>query len=176
MMPSMYSLFILIHNAPRNTQPAETTAGAAVTSPGTTGSTISGSIRSRTAITMGYLKRNDVSFHYALADAFTVCDSYFCSVHANTRTQPNRSVVRAQSIHAMYTAPGRTAPASESATSKMALPGQRIRSGSRKTTSAGGCIRVEQANPTLQPTTTRTTLWSSSHNIRSRREHRQILH
>ncbi|MHB1021150.1 MAG: phosphocholine-specific phospholipase C [Acidobacteriaceae bacterium] len=35
-------------------------------------------------MTMGYLKREDVSFHYALADAFTLCDSYFCSVHANT--------------------------------------------------------------------------------------------
>jgi phospholipase C len=39
-------------------------------------------------MTMGYLKRDDVSFHYALADAFTICDSYFCSVHANTC--PNR--------------------------------------------------------------------------------------
>jgi phospholipase C len=36
------------------------------------------------AITMGYLKRDDVGFHYALADAFTVCDSYFCSAHAFT--------------------------------------------------------------------------------------------
>jgi len=33
---------------------------------------------------MGHLKRQDVSFHYALADAFTLCDSYFCSAHANT--------------------------------------------------------------------------------------------
>lgn len=39
-------------------------------------------------MTMGYLKREDVSYHYALADAFTVCDSYFCSIHANTA--PNR--------------------------------------------------------------------------------------
>lgn len=39
-------------------------------------------------LTMGYLRRQDVSFHYALADAFTVCDAYFCSVHANTA--PNR--------------------------------------------------------------------------------------
>jgi phospholipase C len=39
-------------------------------------------------LTMGYLKREDVAFHYALADAFTICDSYFCSVHANTA--PNR--------------------------------------------------------------------------------------
>lgn len=35
-------------------------------------------------LTMGYLKRQDVSFHYALADAFTLCDSYFCSAHADT--------------------------------------------------------------------------------------------
>lgn len=39
-------------------------------------------------MTMGYLKREDVSFHYALADAFTLCDSYFCSIHADTC--PNR--------------------------------------------------------------------------------------
>ena len=39
-------------------------------------------------ITMGYLRREDVSFHYALADAFTVCDAYHCSIHANTA--PNR--------------------------------------------------------------------------------------
>ena len=39
-------------------------------------------------LTMGYLKRQDVSYHYALAEAFTVCDAYFCSVHANTC--PNR--------------------------------------------------------------------------------------
>jgi phospholipase C len=35
-------------------------------------------------LTMGYLKRQDVSFHYALADAFTICDSYFCSAFADT--------------------------------------------------------------------------------------------
>ncbi|WP_263358321.1 phosphocholine-specific phospholipase C [Acidicapsa ligni] len=39
-------------------------------------------------MTMGYLKREDVAFHYALADAFTICDAYHCSVHANTA--PNR--------------------------------------------------------------------------------------
>lgn len=39
-------------------------------------------------LTMGYLKRQDLSFHYALADAFTLCDSYFCSTHADTC--PNR--------------------------------------------------------------------------------------
>ncbi|MFG2848718.1 phosphocholine-specific phospholipase C [Kitasatospora sp. NPDC048296] len=39
-------------------------------------------------MTMGHLKRQDLQYHFALADAFTVCDSYFCSVHADTA--PNR--------------------------------------------------------------------------------------
>ncbi|MFC6882489.1 MULTISPECIES: phosphocholine-specific phospholipase C [Actinomadura] len=38
--------------------------------------------------TMGYLERRDLAYHFALAEAFTVCDSYFCSVHADTA--PNR--------------------------------------------------------------------------------------
>lgn len=29
---------------------------------------------------MGYFKREDIPFHYALADAFTICDHYHCSV------------------------------------------------------------------------------------------------
>ncbi|MBL9094443.1 MAG: phospholipase C, phosphocholine-specific [Planctomycetaceae bacterium] len=39
-------------------------------------------------MTMGYVTRADVPFNYALADAFTVCDQYFCS--AMTSTTPNR--------------------------------------------------------------------------------------
>jgi phospholipase C len=31
-------------------------------------------------LTMGYMTRQDLAFYYALADAFTVCDGYFCSV------------------------------------------------------------------------------------------------
>lgn len=38
--------------------------------------------------TMGYFKREDIPFHYALAEAFTICDSYHCSVMGPTR--PNR--------------------------------------------------------------------------------------
>lgn len=38
--------------------------------------------------TMAYLERQDASFHYALADAFTVCDAYYCSFVGNT--DPNR--------------------------------------------------------------------------------------
>ena len=38
--------------------------------------------------TMGYYTRDDLPFHYALADAFTICDNYFCSVLGPTH--PNR--------------------------------------------------------------------------------------
>src|SRR5579862_1350185 len=30
--------------------------------------------------TMAYLTREDIPFHYALADAFTICDAYHCSL------------------------------------------------------------------------------------------------
>jgi phospholipase C len=39
-------------------------------------------------LAMGYYTRDDLSFHYALADAFTICDHYFCSVIGPT--DPNR--------------------------------------------------------------------------------------
>ena len=38
--------------------------------------------------TMAYLTREDIPFHYALADAFTICDAYHCSVLGPT--DPNR--------------------------------------------------------------------------------------
>jgi phospholipase C len=39
-------------------------------------------------LTMGYYTRADLSFYYALADAFTICDHYSCSVIGPT--DPNR--------------------------------------------------------------------------------------
>ncbi|TNC26908.1 phosphocholine-specific phospholipase C [Amycolatopsis alkalitolerans] len=38
--------------------------------------------------TMAYLTREDIPFHYALADAFTICDGYHCSFLGST--DPNR--------------------------------------------------------------------------------------
>jgi len=43
----------------------------------------------KTDMTMGYHLRSDIPFHYALADAFTVCDAYFCSLPGPTH--PNRA-------------------------------------------------------------------------------------
>ena len=39
-------------------------------------------------IVMGYYDRQDIPFYYALADAFTICDEYYCSVIGPT--MPNR--------------------------------------------------------------------------------------
>ena len=44
----------------------------------------------KTASSMGYYQREDVPFQYALADAFTICDAYHCSL--TTCTDPNRIV------------------------------------------------------------------------------------
>jgi phospholipase C len=40
------------------------------------------------AMTMGYYERADLPFHWALADAFTLCDAYHCSILGPTH--PNR--------------------------------------------------------------------------------------
>jgi phospholipase C len=42
----------------------------------------------KTTTCMAHLQRSDLPFHYALADAFTVCDAYYCSVFGPT--DPNR--------------------------------------------------------------------------------------
>jgi len=45
-------------------------------------------VPSKGTTTMAYLKRNDIPYHYALADAFTVCDAFHCSFMGST--DPNR--------------------------------------------------------------------------------------
>src|SRR6202022_4741434 len=42
----------------------------------------------RGAVTMGYYARADLPFYYALADAFTICDTYHCSVTGGTIPNP----------------------------------------------------------------------------------------
>jgi phospholipase C len=50
----------------------------------------------KTDMTMGYFLRGDIPFHYALADAFTICDHYFCSIAGPTC--PNRAMLWTGSI------------------------------------------------------------------------------
>jgi phospholipase C len=47
-------------------------------------------------LVMGYLTRSDLSFYYALADAFTICDNYYCSVLGPT--MPNRMYLMSGTI------------------------------------------------------------------------------
>jgi phospholipase C len=47
-------------------------------------------------LTMGYYTRADIPYYYALADAFTLCDNYFCSVTGPT--DPNRLYTMAASL------------------------------------------------------------------------------
>lgn len=67
------------------------------------GGAMNGFITSRLAInandavmTMGYYTRADLPFYYAVADAFTLCDNYCCSVIGPT--DPNRIYSMAASI------------------------------------------------------------------------------
>jgi phospholipase C len=48
--------------------------------------------------TLGYLARNDIPFHYALADTYTIGDAYHCSVLS--ATGPNRTFLWSGSINA----------------------------------------------------------------------------
>ncbi|HEY2177666.1 MAG TPA: alkaline phosphatase family protein [Caulobacteraceae bacterium] len=52
----------------------------------------------RGPMTMGYLTREDLPFYYALADAFTLCDGYHCSVFGPTN--PNRHCLMTGQIDA----------------------------------------------------------------------------
>ncbi|NIK58823.1 phosphocholine-specific phospholipase C [Kribbella shirazensis] len=45
-------------------------------------------IAAKSAVTMAYLTREDIPFHFALADKFTICDAYHCSFIG--ATDPNR--------------------------------------------------------------------------------------
>jgi len=61
-------------------------------------------IAAKSALTMGYCTRADIPFHYALADAFTICDHYFCSVMGPTN--PNRLYLWSGTIDAEGSAGG----------------------------------------------------------------------
>ena len=47
-------------------------------------------------LSMGYYTRTDLPYYYALADGFTICDNYFCSVMGPT--DPNRLYTMAASL------------------------------------------------------------------------------
>jgi phospholipase C len=45
-------------------------------------------VQNKGTTTMAHMQREDIPYHYALADAFTICDAYHCSIMS--QTDPNR--------------------------------------------------------------------------------------
>ncbi|MBF9068536.1 phosphocholine-specific phospholipase C [Streptacidiphilus fuscans] len=54
--------------------------------------------------TMGFMTRSDIPFHYALADNYTICDAYHCSILS--ATGPNRTYLWSGMIDPSGTAGG----------------------------------------------------------------------
>ncbi|WP_034088044.1 phosphocholine-specific phospholipase C [Streptacidiphilus albus] len=54
--------------------------------------------------TMGFMNRSDIPFHYGLADAYTICDAYHCSILS--ATGPNRTYLWSGEIDPTGTAGG----------------------------------------------------------------------
>jgi phospholipase C len=70
-------------------------------------------------VTMGYYTRSELSFYYALADAFTICDGYHCSVLGPT--DPNRLYSFSASIDPAGTSGG---PVLTTASDRVAMTGK----------------------------------------------------
>jgi phospholipase C len=88
-------------------------------------------------LVMGYYTRRDIPFHYALADAFTVCDNYHCSVIGPS--QPNH----------VYAVSGTIDPAGLGGARLSATPNPTGCSRSRPTTS--GCRPPASPGGTTSP-------------------------
>jgi phospholipase C len=69
-------------------------------------------------VTMGYYTRSELSFYYALADAFTICDNYFSSVLGPT--DPKRLMSMSASIDPAGKAGG---PVITTASDRLAMTG-----------------------------------------------------
>jgi phospholipase C len=54
--------------------------------------------------TLGFMNRSDIPFHYALADAYTICDAYHCSILS--ATGPNRTYLWSGTIDPAASAGG----------------------------------------------------------------------
>ena len=92
-------------------------------------------VPAKTAPTMAYLTRDDIPFHYALADKFTICDSYHCSFIG--ATDPTATTCGPGT-------PATTARAADrcSATTNSATAGPPTRSGSSRPASPGRSTRT----------------------------------
>jgi phospholipase C len=78
-------------------------------------------------VTMGYYTQADLPFYYALADAFTVCDGYHCSVLGPT--DPNRLMLMSGSIDPEGVAARSSRPTATRCPRTTRSAGRRCRSG-----------------------------------------------
>ena len=62
-------------------------------------------IRMKGEMTMGHFTREDLPFYYALADAFTVCDAYHCSIFGPTSPNRNFLFTGTSGLSARYDGP-----------------------------------------------------------------------
>ncbi len=125
--------------APRRSPPPAT-PGRCSTTRGTAVRSTAGCLAHRKAdgvngpYVMGYYTRDDIPFQFALAETFTVCDHYFCSVFGPT--WPNRLYWMTGTID-----PGGTRAARSSSTRRRRRTGgRRTRSGCRRPGSAGSGV------------------------------------
>jgi phospholipase C len=89
------------------------------------------------AMTMGYYMREDLPLYYALADAFTLCDSYHCSILGPTH--PNRLVANSGTIDPAGTQGGPVTDTTRPPISSGTAPGRRCRRCSRTPLFRGRC-------------------------------------
>ncbi len=87
--------------------------------------------RFKTPFSMGHYRREDIPFQFALAEAFTVCDAYHCSITSGTSAESHRVVVRFEcgSGAARATASTRPRPARRGGQSALLGEGRVARSG-----------------------------------------------
>ena len=104
-------------------------------------------------LTMGYYRRADLAFYYTLADAFTICDNYHCSVLGPTH--PNRLV----SLSGTLDPAGRAAAPCSSPTNRptpsTASVGTPCPRSSRTPASAGRC--TTRKGRSMRPPSSRST-------------------
>ena len=119
-------------------------------------------VQAKGPFTMGYFTQADIPFQWALAQAFTICDNYHCSVLGPTN--PNRLYMWTGMIDPEAPA---AAPSSTTAprTTTSSCPGPPTPSGCSGPASAGRCTR--------RKTTTTTTRWPGSSSSATRRRRRR---
>ena len=109
-------------------------------------------------LTMGYYTRADLPFYYALADAFTICDNYHCSVMGPTH--PNRLMALSGTIDPAGRPGGRSSSPTRTPTPSGASTGPPCPRCS-KTPASAGRSTTPRARSTPRRSSSSTGSWSA---------------